>query len=126
MHTRIARWLWLLTGHLALAIGVVGIFLPLLPTTPFLLVASFCYSKGSERFEFWLIHHKTLGPFVRDWREHRVIPVRAKVIATCAIAASVTFVWFKPAIPLAGKIAMTLVVSLALLFILTRASSVRK
>lgn len=123
MPTQIIRWLWLLIGHLSLALGVVGIFMPLLPTTPFLLLASFCYSRGSERFEYWLIHHKILGPFVRDWREQRLIPVRAKVVSGLAITASVLFVWLKPTIPLPGKIAMTVVVTLALLFILTRRSS---
>jgi uncharacterized membrane protein YbaN (DUF454 family) len=63
------RAVWLLGGALALATGVVGIFLPLLPTTPFVLLAAFCFARGSPRWEAWLLAHPRFGPLVRDWRE---------------------------------------------------------
>ena len=79
------RWqrvLWATAGALALITGLVGIFLPLLPTTPFVLLAAFCFSRGSERCERWLLGHPRFGPMVRDWRARRAVPLRAKQLAT--------------------------------------------
>ncbi|MEL7561569.1 YbaN family protein [Dehalogenimonas sp. 4OHTPN] len=68
-------------GTLALSLGVLGVFLPLLPTTPFLLLAAACYTRSSPRFYHWLIHHHWLGEYIRNYREHRAIKLRAKVSA---------------------------------------------
>ena len=76
------RHLWLAAGGISLALGVIGIFLPMLPTTPFVLVAAFCFSRGSERCERWLVEHPRFGPMVRDWRANRSVPLRAKQLAT--------------------------------------------
>jgi len=116
------RLAWLIGGHLALALGVVGVFVPLLPTTPFLLLASFCYSRGSERFERWLLEHPRLGPPVVAWREKGVVSPRAKALACAALTASAAFVLTRPAIPLAGKIGMLAVVLAVAVFLLTRPS----
>ena len=59
-----------------------------MPTTVFLLVALWAFSKSSERFRTWLYDHKHLGPPIRDWHEHRVIPARAKIVALAMMAAS--------------------------------------
>jgi len=75
------RVLWLLAGFVALALGLIGIFVPLLPTTPFVLLAAFCFARGSQRCEAWLLNHKTFGSMVRNWRERRAIPLRAKQLA---------------------------------------------
>jgi uncharacterized membrane protein YbaN (DUF454 family) len=76
------RVLWLLGGVLSLVLGFIGVFLPLLPTTPFVLLAAFCFSRGSTRCEYWLLNHKLFGPMVRDWRASRAVPLRAKQLAT--------------------------------------------
>ncbi|WP_284615183.1 YbaN family protein [Aquabacterium humicola] len=76
------RWLWLIAGWMCLLTGIVGIFLPLLPTTPFVLLAAYCFSRGSARWEAWLLHHPRFGPLVRDWRLHHAVPLRAKQFAT--------------------------------------------
>ncbi|MFG6448357.1 YbaN family protein [Roseateles sp. BYS180W] len=72
---------WLLAGFAALALGVVGIVVPLLPTTPFVLLAAFCFARGSQRCERWLLTHPRFGPMVGDWRQHRAVPWRAKQLA---------------------------------------------
>ena len=81
-----SRRLWVMAGGIALGIGVVGIVVPLLPTTPFLILAAYCFSRGSRRLHDWLLDHRILGPPVRDWREHRSISGRTKLSAMIAIA----------------------------------------
>ncbi len=88
------RLLWLAAGVLSLITGIVGIFLPLLPTTPFVLLAAFCFSRGSERCERWLLEHPRFGPMVRDWRTDRAIPLRAKQLATLMMALGSAWAWW--------------------------------
>jgi len=95
-----ARWqrlLWVGAGVLALLTGVVGIFVPVLPTTPFVLLAAWCFSRGSERCERWLLTHPRFGPIVRDWRAHRAVPLRAKQLAWVMMTfASAASAWSLP------------------------------
>lgn len=92
------RLLWLAAGVLSLVAGIVGIFLPLLPTTPFVLLAAFCLSRGSSRAERWLLDHPRLGPLVRDWRASHAIPLRAKQWAWAMMAlGSAWAAWVLPA-----------------------------
>jgi len=86
LRPRWQRLLWVLGGTVALVTGLVGIVVPLLPTTPFVLLAAFCFSRGSERCERWLLEHPRFGPMVRDWRTHRAVPLRAKQFATLMMA----------------------------------------
>ena len=80
------RVLWLMAGGTSLLLGIAGIFLPLLPTTPFVLLAAACFSRGSTRCEAWLLGHPRFGPMVRDWRQHRAVPLRAKQLALVMMA----------------------------------------
>ena len=73
-------------GTVSLALGVIGIFLPLLPTTPFLLLAAALYFRSSQVLYNWLLAHPHLGPYIRNFRENRAIPLRVKII-------SVSLVW---------------------------------
>jgi len=68
-------------GWLFFFIGAVGVVLPVLPTTPFMLLALWAFSKSSQRFHNWLYHHKFFGPPIQKWCKYRVIPIQAKVIA---------------------------------------------
>lgn len=78
--------IWFFFGCLSLAIGFLGIFLPLLPTVPLLLLAAFCFARSSERVHSWLLNHPTLGPPIRDWQKNGAINKKAKVLATLSIA----------------------------------------
>lgn len=88
------RLLYIAIGVFFVGLAFVGIFLPVLPTTPFLLIAVWAFSKGSPRLERWLLQHPKLGPAVRDWRAHRIIPLRAKCLATAMMSASFLYLWF--------------------------------
>ncbi|MBC2666186.1 YbaN family protein [Novosphingobium flavum] len=86
---KLTRPFWLAAGLLALGTGIVGIVLPLLPTVPFLLLAAFCFARSHPVWEQRLLDHPTYGPPLRQWRERRAIPRRAKLAALTAMAASV-------------------------------------
>lgn len=73
-------------GLLFTALGVVGAFLPLMPTTIFLILAAGCFARSSPRLEAWLLNHRQFGPLIRDWREHGAIPRRAKILAVAGMA----------------------------------------
>jgi len=88
------RACWTAAGLTSLALGIVGIFLPLLPTTPFVLLAAFCFSRGSERVETWLLTHPRFGPMVADWRARRAVPRRAKQLAWATMAAGSVWAWW--------------------------------
>lgn len=77
-------------GWACVALGIVGIFVPGLPTTVFLLIAAWAFSRSSQRFHRWLYDHPRLGRPIRDWHAHRVIPLRAKLLALTMMTASVT------------------------------------
>lgn len=80
---------YLALGWLCLGLAVVGVVLPLLPTTPFLLVAAFFFARGSERTHRWLIEHPRFGPPIRDWNEHRAVSLKAKWLGTSSLLAVV-------------------------------------
>ncbi|MFZ2950162.1 MAG: YbaN family protein [Desulfuromonadaceae bacterium] len=77
----ILRWILICCGWIAIAAGVIGIFLPLVPTVPFLLLAAACFARSSARFHGWLVDHTHLGPLVRDYLNGAGIPPRAKRLA---------------------------------------------
>ncbi len=80
----------LIVGCLAVVLGLVGIVLPLLPTTPFLLLALICFSKSSPRFYAWLYYHPKLGKPLREWHQHRRIPKEAWITIAVMIGISLT------------------------------------
>jgi uncharacterized membrane protein YbaN (DUF454 family) len=86
--SRVARVLFGIAGTLALALGVAGLFLPLLPTTPFILLAAACYARASVRFYNALLNNPTFGPLVVEWRRHRSIPYRTKLVAIALMSAT--------------------------------------
>jgi hypothetical protein len=85
---RAARLGYLALGFLFVGLGVIGAFLPVMPTTVFLIGALWAFSMSSKRLEDWLLHHPRFGPRLVEWRAHRVIPLRAKLFAWGSMAAS--------------------------------------
>jgi uncharacterized membrane protein YbaN (DUF454 family) len=117
------RFVYIVIGCIAVALGVAGIFLPLLPTTPFLLVAAWAFAQSSPRLEAWLNNHPRLGPPLAAWRERRAIPVRAKLLAAVGMSASLAYMLLSSSVPVAAKIAATLLLAACATFVLTRPSS---
>lgn len=93
------RWIYFALAWVFFGLGVAGVVLPVVPTTPFMLLALWGFSKSSPRFEAWLLAHRTFGPPLRAWKVHRVISWRAKIVAWASMAASLVYlvVWKQPA-----------------------------
>ncbi|MGL4308935.1 MAG: YbaN family protein [Paracoccaceae bacterium] len=81
------RMIWAALGLIALAAGMVGLFLPVIPTVPFLILAAFCFARGSERLHRWLLAHPVFGPPIQDWQESGAVSRRIKWIASLSMAA---------------------------------------
>lgn len=104
------RVLFVVLGTLFLILGIVGAFLPVLPTTPFLLLAAACYARGSTRFYNALLNNRSFGPLILEWRRHHSIPFRIKVtaIALMSVTLSVSILtlsslpWLQAALAAAG------------------------
>jgi uncharacterized membrane protein YbaN (DUF454 family) len=79
------KWLLLVAGLLLTGLAVLGLFLPLLPTTPLLLLAAGCFANSSKKCHSWLVNHNIFGPIIHNWQERRCIPRRAKTIAITSI-----------------------------------------
>lgn len=117
-HARPVRAVLIVLGTVFLALGAIGLVLPVLPTTPFVLLAAACYLRASERLHRRLVRSRTFGPTIVAWQEHGAIPPRAKAIAIALIALtfglSVLFV-VEPPLMRAGLVALGIVLSVWLL-----------
>ncbi len=80
------RWLLMALGWLAMVLATLGVVLPLLPTTPFLLLAAWCFARSSPRFHYWLLYRSWFGSYLRHWQTHRALPPGAKLKALLTIA----------------------------------------
>jgi len=87
--SRTVRWLLWTAGSISLALGLIGVVLPGLPTTPFVLLAAGCYAKASPRLHGWLLNHRFMGPMVRDWETHRSLTRRTKTVAQVSMVVMV-------------------------------------
>ena len=90
----LARWLWMALGCLFVGLGAIGAVVPGMPTTIFLVLAAACFIRSSQRLYDWLISNKTFGPYLKDYREGKGIPRRAKVLALSMIVIFVSFAVF--------------------------------
>ncbi|WP_169570096.1 YbaN family protein [Sneathiella limimaris] len=118
-----SRKILLLTiGWLFVAIGAVGVVLPVLPTTPFLLISLWAFSQSSDRFHSWLFHHKIFGPPLQEWENYGVIPMRAKIVALITMAASASLVITLTETPWYGLTGMLALMAIGAGFIISRPS----
>jgi len=81
--------LWIILGIAAFSVGIIGVFIPFLPTTPFLLLAAGFFLKGSDHLYQWLINHKVFGEYIRNFREHKAIPKKTKILAVSTLWATI-------------------------------------
>ncbi|MEW5974596.1 MAG: YbaN family protein [Acidobacteriota bacterium] len=116
----------LLCGFACLGLAVLGAFLPLLPTTPFVLLAAYFFSKGSRRWHAWLMNHATFGPLIRDWQEHGALQPKTKTVAIAGMALVMAYpIGFQP-IPWPFKVGMSVIFVSVSAFILSRPSRPRE
>ena len=105
-----ARPVWLAVGILSLACGIVGVVLPLLPTTPFLLVSAYAFAQSSPRLHRWLLRHRRFGPLIRNWQRYGAIDRPTKIVALTVMALTPPVTWLigAPAWALAAQIVVLL------------------
>ena len=117
------RPLFYILGWTSLGLGFVGAFLPVLPTTPFLILSAFLFGKSSPRVHRWLLELPTFGPMIKDWEQNRVIRPKAKALAVTVLTALIWTSILFAGLPLPLQIMLTAIWLSVGIFILTRKSS---
>lgn len=112
-------------GWLMVAIGLVGVFIPLFPTTVFILIAFWAFSISSPRFRHWLFEHRWFGPPLRAWVTHRAIPKYAKVLSVASMAVSVTVIALFAAVSWIVPVIAAVISAPVALFIVSRPSAAK-
>lgn len=93
----VVRAAYFILGWIFFALGIIGVLLPVVPTTPFMLLALWAFARSSERFHNWLYHHRLFGPPLQQWSEYRVIPLYAKITSVSFMGISfVMMLFFSP------------------------------
>lgn len=115
----IVKVLLVIAGSICVILGVMGIILPVLPTTPFLLLAAICYSRSSERFYVWLLTNRYFGQYIRDWRENKGLTYAMKlwVILVLVVTMGISIVFFIPIF--AVKVGLAIIGTFITLYILS-------
>ncbi len=119
MNPRWTRPFWIVAGCASLALGIIGIALPILPTTPFIILAAFCFARGSQRLNAWLVNHPRFGPSLVAWQQHGAIPRKAKRAAVIGMAVALLL---SIAVGVSGTVLAIQIVAMAgaATFVLTR------
>ncbi len=124
MRQRIRRLVYVVFGHLFLVVGIIGVVVPLLPTTPFILLACFCYERGSPKFHAIVLENKYVGPYVRNWKQNGSIPLRAKIVAVSMIVLSIGYIVYAAPLVAVKVIVGTIGICVSA-YILTRPSTLQ-
>ncbi len=111
------RALFFVVGMLSFSLGFIGAFLPVLPTTPFILLSAYCFSKSSERLHQYLLNSSLFGQVIRDWEGGRVIRLKAKIMATSLMSLMISYPIFFKVIAVEAKFLMIVVYICVLIFI---------
>jgi len=113
-----ARWMLISAGMICVGLGALGILLPGLPTTPFLLVAAYCFARSSEHFHDWLLNHRWFGSYVRNFEEGRGMtrPAKATTLLVMWLSFGVTIVFFVPVV--VGQAGMFLLAAAVSIYIM--------
>ncbi len=118
------RVLYFILGISFFSLGAIGAVVPGLPTTVFMLLALWAFSRSSKRFHDWLYHHPLFGPPLQQWHVHRIIPKKAKILSTGMMALSLIYLTLFTNIPVWLKTATFLVMVYGAWFILTKPSEI--
>ena len=122
MRMKIKSRIYLFLGWVSFLLGVIGAFLPVMPTTPFLLLSSYFFSRGSTKVHQWLLNLKFFGPQIKNWENHKIITVKAKINAVVLIILSIGFFLYTSTRPLELKVFVFVIAFSVILFILSRSS----
>ncbi|WP_406603994.1 YbaN family protein [Bartonella gliris] len=112
-----------IVGWVMVVLGIIGIVLPIMPTVPFLIVASWCFSRSSPRFHSWLNNHRIFGPPIKKWEEKRAIPPFLKVFAVVSMAGGFLSFWVMVHPALWFALLVSAILLLIAIYIVTRPSS---
>lgn len=116
------RFVYLGLGWFFFGLGLLGVFLPVLPTTPFMILALWGFTNSSERLRQWLYNHRIFGPPLQRWEEHRVIPVSAKMASVGAMAASFAWMYFYSGMPWPWLAIVAALMAYGAFYVLTKPS----
>lgn len=115
------RLFWLGLGWTCVGLGAIGVVMPLVPTTPFLLAAAWAFANSSERFHRWLLEHRHLGPPIHAWKRHRAIPRHVKWLAALSVVVSIAgALW--AGVPAWALMLQVAILTVVMAFVLTRPS----
>lgn len=107
---KLIKAIYIIMGSVSFALGTIGTFLPVLPTTPFLLLTAYFYLRSSERLYHWLLHHKVFGKYIHDYIKYRSIPLKTKILALVLLWPSIIVtLFFIPLLPV--KMMLVLIAS---------------
>lgn len=123
---KFTRPFYFASGVISLILGVIGIFLPLLPTTPFIILASFCFSKSSKRMHIWLTSIPLFGDAIMDWEKNKVIRPKAKAAAVSMIILSIGYSIIFTNLHYGLKVMLVVIAVSVITFILSRNSFVQE
>tara|TARA_Y100000590_G_scaffold62422_1_gene66751 strand:+ start:6090 stop:6506 length:417 start_codon:yes stop_codon:yes gene_type:complete len=112
--------LWISLGLFFVGLGAIGVVVPGLPTTPFLILAAACFIRSSQKLYDWLIQNKTFGPYLKDYREGKGIPKKAKILAVCMIILFVSYSVFFAIENIALKVTVGILGLTGLLYVLLK------
>jgi len=118
------KYFYFTLGWLFFVTGVIGAFLPVLPTTIFMILALWAFSKSSPKFHNWLFTHKYFGPPLQKWQRYKVIPLKAKILAVTMISASMAYIYFFPIVRTSITMGIEIVMLSVIIYILSKPSNI--